>query len=286
MYMLMLCAVLPYYINFNKKDSSLSVVQIIIVSMFFFGGVFKLNPFFLDQFSPDVFPSLTNYSASIIKVCVACIPYIEIIAAVLLLFKHTKKHAAKVLMVTMFAIIIFLSPLGVSWNVVVLPWDIAIVLLLYFLFIKNSFDILPITKILHKNYILVPVVLLVVVTPLLYFFGAWDAYISFALYTNNVNRAYIITTPQDLHTVSKNFQPLFTPYKNNIMINTQRWSFNELNVPTYPQERIFLKVFNDFCMYSPLAQDNVKLLIQYQKPFFKKASRDNMLSCADITQDN
>ena len=63
---------------------------------------------------------------------------IESFAGISLLFFKTRKAAVVTLMGMHFFILLLIGPFGLHYNKVVWPWNIAMIMYLYFFFIKNE----------------------------------------------------------------------------------------------------------------------------------------------------
>jgi hypothetical protein len=93
--------------------------------------------------------------------------------------------------------------------------------------------------------------------PALSFFGWWDSYFSFALYSANVARADLYVTqtfrdhlPGRLQTYVdpvENFNPAFQlPY----VFEHPRWGAAEMHVPPLPEPRAFAVLFRRLAVYA------------------------------------
>jgi hypothetical protein len=93
-------------------------------------------------------------------------------------------------------------------------------------------------------------VILVWVVPALNFFGLWDHYLSFSLYSNKPSTFYIAIEESEIQKVDKRFKNYFggiPGLRGGQLIDINKWSYAELNVPFYPETKAFKKVSASFC---------------------------------------
>ena len=112
------------------------------------------------------------------------LPIFEILAAIGLLLSKNKKLFALLLIGMHIFILIFLSPLGIYYNSIVWPWNILMIIYLIILFYNYA------TIISFKNLLTgfnkIPFAVIAIL-PLLSFFGLYDNYLSFNLYSGKLN---------------------------------------------------------------------------------------------------
>jgi hypothetical protein len=76
--------------------------------------------------------------------------------------------------------------------------------------------------------------------PTLAFFGWWDSYLSASLYSGNITSGAILVSD----TVRNELPEYVRGYVKHVdgannVLQISRWSFGELNVPPYPEVRIY-----------------------------------------------
>jgi hypothetical protein len=95
------------------------------------------------------------------------------------------------------------------------------------------------------------VLLLFGIAPILSFFNLWDGYLSSALYSGLRNTAHIYVTDALKDRLPKEILPhIYSSNKpgTSILI-LQEWSMGELNVPIYPEPRIYKNLARYICTY-------------------------------------
>jgi hypothetical protein len=242
-----------------------NICRLIVVSIYFWSGLQKLN----GGFAGDAFPWLVE-PLKIIPAWVGFgVPFLEAGLAIALLF-HRTRRAAVVFAVCMHgAILLAIGPLGQNHNTVVWPWNVAMAASVILLFWNEDF--------VWPKRGLVPAVVLVLVTvaPALSFAGAWDNYLSWALYSGNKDEADLYFNDAVYDKLPESLQDYVTdegPDRDGL--NIGEWSFGELNVPAYPERRVYLQVQRSLCRYG-----DVELVIEGKRTMFG-GLRKTTFTCA------
>ena len=104
--------------------------------------------------------------------------------------------------------------------------------------------------------------------PVFSFLNSWDQYLSFRLYSGNTNLFYISIADDQVHKIDTDLHQYFWQVEGlsgGEMINVNRWSMNELNVPFYPETRVFKQVAKSFC---GRGIENSKLIaVEFERSF-------------------
>ena len=229
----------------NKEDRNIkALVAFLLVALYTYSGLHKLNTGFLLQIWDNmILRSLFHMSHSIRGTSPVyyggyILGSLELCCGLALLFKKTQRTVACLLIVMHLFNLLWLGPLGANYNIIVWPWNIAMAILLYILFISDKVTLFkPVFARLN-----IVVFIAWGVLPALNIFGYWDHYLSGSLYSGKLPLMGICTNG------AKEFKPFLSdtdkyqfcagkPY-----IKLQSWAMKELNVPPYPQERIYYKI--------------------------------------------
>jgi hypothetical protein len=217
-----------------------NICRLIMVSIYFWSGVQKLN----GGFAGDAFPWLVE-PLKIVPMWVGyVVPFLEAGLALALLFRPTRRAAVLFAVCMHAAILLAIGPLGHNHNTVVWPWNIVIASSAFLLFWREGL-------VWPKHSILARVVLvLFTFAPALSFFGLWDSYPSWALYAGNRNEGDVNFTDAVYDKLPATVQDYITDEgPNRDGLNIGEWSFGELNVPAYPELRIYRRVLSSICRY-------------------------------------
>jgi hypothetical protein len=118
--------------------------------------------------------------------------------------------------------------------------------------------------------------------PALSFIGLWDLYLSAALYSGN--------TPVGVMRLSdrvRNRLPLparshvFTTKHGELMLPFYEWSMTELNVPPYPETRVYRKLARQICMYAEDPRE-VELIVKEITAIFTGDYIVKKIDCSNL----
>jgi hypothetical protein len=273
----------------DRPEVSLNTCRLIIICTYFWSGLQKLSA----NFAEDVFAWLaepvTRYLPAAIHSLVhsmgVAAPFIEAGMAVGLLFRKTRS-AAVLLAIGMHAFILMgIGPWGHNSNTVVWPWNLVMIVCVWLLFWRtadfNPADILWVKQsIVHKL-----VLVLFGIAPLLSFFNLWDSYLSSALYTPNKNKGTLYVSDSVFGKLPEKVQDYATDEGPNVNgIDISDWSFSELNVPPYPEIRIYKNIARTLCTYATQASD-VRLVVK-EKTALVAGGRTLTYDCRQLAAAN
>ncbi len=249
----------------RNRNIALNACRLIVICTYFWSGLQKLNANFIHETWPDIAGSLLHFlpraAAKLPPILILIVPLLEIAAGLGLVTRKYRNAAVVLAVCTHIFILVLLFSSGE--NTVVWPWNIAMALLVVILFWQDQ-ETSPRTMI-PANTFQVLVVLLFGVLPALSFVDLWDSYLSAALYSGNTDQAVIYVTPAVVERLPAAIHPYIWQNSQPYFLDINRWAYGELNVPVYPEPRIYRKVAEQICQYAGDASGDVKLRIK-QKP--------------------
>jgi hypothetical protein len=283
LYFLML---LPYLIESNNSANRKLIMiclQWIIVGVYIWSGVHKWNSGFLDvTFAQMVKASGISVDFHTWKKAGYIIPFLEVSIGLALLTPKFRKVGVCIAIVTHIVILFYLSPVVLEHNSVVYPWNIAMIVFVCLLFWNNTENLVMKFQEFRANVLLLIPVVLIWLFPLLNFFGYWDHYLSFSLYSNKPSKFYIAIEKGEIHKIDNRFENYFANIQGmqgGQLIDVDKWAFSELNVPFYPEMRSFKKLSRKFCV---LGIDEDKLV--FLELFYTNGTLSNKFTCKELQQ--
>ena len=272
--------------NNNSQLALFNSLQIILVGVYLWSGLHKLNPNFVQSTFSAILAKLfhiTSHSTinSLLPLGYA-IPLIEIFIGVALYTTRFRNLGVAVAIATHAFILTYLSPLGIDYNYVVYPWNLAMIVFVLCLFynVEGPMNFRQFETI-KANLLPLTMAIFVWLAPILNLFGYWDSYLSFALYSDKLNSYYIAVEQNELVKIDKRLSKYFITIKGlsgGQIIDLNKWSLAELNVPFNPETRVFKKVASSFCQ---LQIDNEKLVfLECRQPLTKQNLRS--FKCSDL----
>jgi hypothetical protein len=267
----------------------LSASQLVVASLYFWSGTQKLNW----SFGHEVFPGLLADAgihlsapyAAYLPVAAGVVAACEALLGVGLLVRRTRR--ASLLLALVMHFLVFLLLLAARRNSVVWPWNAAMMIVLVLLFWRSDHVLFwrnlwrwPGRDLLKH----LPRVVFIIcgLMPALSFFGWWDMYLSAALYSGN--------TPVGVARVSEQVrgrlpvkaqQQVFVTKRGELMLPFYEWSLAELNVPPYPEVRVYRQLARKLCAYAEDPQE-IELIVK-ERPALMDGSYVVLRSdCADL----
>ena len=114
------------------------------------------------------------------------------------------------------------------------------------------------------------VLVLFAILPLLSFFNLWDSDLSSALYSGNWTEASSYVTDKGRDSLPEGIRAyLVHTSPNTNVLNIQRWTIEDLNVPPFPETRVYKQIAKSVCAHSQDPADFV-LLVHEQRMFWSK----------------
>jgi hypothetical protein len=238
-------------------------VQILLIGIYFWSGVHKINENFIDQtFSlmlKSIFSIKDNSLLIFLKPFGYIIPCMEVTCGLFLIFPRTRLLGIVLSLTIHITILGFISPLGIDTNYIIAPWNFAMIALVISAFYKTN-DRLFRRQIKPYNLIRYAIIVFFWIMPLFNFLSLWDTYTSFALYADKNSGYYIAIEQSQLYKIDKELTSFFVKLPNLMggeLIDVNRWALADLNVPFYPEDRVFKKLSKHFCN---LGIDNEKII--------------------------
>jgi hypothetical protein len=276
---------LPYLIvPFTREPEKSILISLkwIIAGVYVWSGIQKLNPAFIDgTFVQVIKVSGIKTDFGGVRNLGYTIPVIELSIGLGLLIVKFRRVALIAAITTHALILVYLIPYVLNQNTVVYPWNVAMIFFVSLLFWDTKEDHrLSVREISRTSLTTIPVVLVWVV-PALNFFGLWDHYLSFSLYSNKPSTFYIAIEESEIQKVDKRFKNYFggiPGLRGGQLIDINKWSYAELNVPFYPETKAFKKVSASFCELG-IADDK---LIFLELLHSKGQIRYNKFTCSEL----
>lgn len=224
MYVLML-------LGFTQLDhkKTLSLVGTIISLTYIWSGIQKMNL----SFATDVFPWLLSEKLSQLWFVA---PILEIGIGICLLIPKVRIVGLIGAIGINLSMLFVLGPLNQNFNTVVWPWNVCLLVASLIVFLKSSDAILLRT---WETNIGKFIIILVGIMPGFNFIGMWDDYLSAQLYAGSTKEGFVFLTPKGLDSVPKSYRPYVTMQKDRTGFDLIEWSSSELNVPIYPEFRVY-----------------------------------------------
>jgi hypothetical protein len=248
-YVLILFVVLFYKYRVDEPNNYTTVfisLQLLVVLVYIFSGIQKFNSSFLnDSYNWMISPLAKVFSERQMNLFFKlghAVPYLEITIGLGLLYRPMRFIAIPLVIVMHVFILLMLGPLGKSYNYVVWPWNITMILLNLLLFAnvpqERFFDV----SILFKGITFYIVITLMLIFPIFSLNNKYDSYLSSSLYSANTHNCKLILSDNAYKSLPFYIRHYVTQKENNNILHIKLWALNELNAPCVPEYRVFERV--------------------------------------------
>jgi hypothetical protein len=268
----------------RRLQPAIDVCRLIVVCTYFWSGLQKLNVTFVRETWPDVAgPWLRFLPAALGKIPSSAsllIPVFEVLVAVGLVTRRCRNGA--VVLAAGVHVCVLLVLLASGENSVVWPWNAAMAVFVFILFWQDR-DTRPRDVLAPRNAFHLMAALLFAVLPALSLVGLWDSYLSAALYSGNTHQAVILLAPGVVDRLPAPMRPYVWQQTAPDFLDINRWAYGELNVPAYPEPRVYRSVAERLCSYSGVAA--AKLLIRDRPDPLTGRRKSAVYDCDHLHQD-
>ncbi|MGK4567957.1 hypothetical protein [Flavobacterium sp. 3HN19-14] len=265
----MITVLFAFFYRDNPKQF-LNYFTFLIVIIYFNSGLHKLNGSFLyDVWESMILRRFFGVEESVIAqkwvhFAGLSLGIIEVVGALGILFFKRKKFFALLLIGMHIFILAMISPTGLNYNIIVWPWNVVMIILIYILIFNQSEARVSFYG-LMKGANFIPFIFIGIL-PILCNFGLYDNFLSFNLYSGSLKQLEICVKDDGY---VKDYKPYFSNKKNFCgedykVLNANFWSLKEMNIIVYPEERIYLGVIKKWKQRNPKADATFHI---YQYPY-------------------
>lgn len=265
-YILILLVYLFYKKRVDEPNNYTSVfisLQLLVALIYIFSGIQKFNHFFVkESFIWLIEPLnqiLSERQIALIARTGYIIPYLELLIGVGLLFKQTRFIALPLVITMHVFILLMLGPLGKSYNYVVWPWNLIMIVLNLLLFAKVKQERFFDVSILFKSVSFYIVITLMLIFPMFSLNNKYDSYLSSSLYSANTHNGKLILSDEAYDKLPLYIKHFVSTKPNNNILYIKQWAITELNVPCVPEYRIFINVQRYVIRITETGSEDVKL---------------------------
>lgn len=252
----------------RTEAQGLAASQLIVAALYFWGGVQKLNYSFLWEVVPQLLAPLRDHrplAGGQLAALGVGVALCEIFLGVGLLLKRTRRLCvclALAMHVLVLGLLIWQGRNSVVW-----AWNAALMALVVILFRRGEAS----TRRTFADWgagvgrVSGALALGCAALPLLSFWGWWDMNLSGALYSGNKPVAVVRVDGgvyEKLPPTAR--RHVFETKSGELMLPVFEWAMADLNVPPYPEPRVFEQVTRELC---ELAEDRSRVeLIMKERP--------------------
>lgn len=271
-----------------KDRRAVALAQLIIAALYFWSGLQKLNYTFIHETLPNLLlpvQAVLGFRLPITAIAFTVIGA-ELFTGVALHFRRTRKIAVVIAVAMHCGVLALLISRG--YNHVVWVWNILLLSLNVILFWNCEIFAGEAfrgwrAQSLASRFAHV-IVGASVVLPALSFVGWWDMYLSGALYSGNTEIAVIKVDPRLLGQLPPAARSVvFTTGAGETVLPLQEWSLREMQVPPYPQLRVYRQIASAVCAQAT-DRDHTGLIVRGRPNILTGSFEVIRISCADLVR--
>ncbi len=232
-----------FVVRNTSTSSLLDTARIVIVGMYFWSGIQKINLRFFSEifpwFTESLWQSFGETGVYLMLFAGLLVPLIEIFIAMGLLTRRFRKVSILGSFLMLTVVLLSVGPFGQNWNSSIWPWNVALFTMVVLLFFGTDFNLKSFSLRLKKNYLAWLFIFIFWIMPAGNFIGLTDHYLSWSLYSGKVPEASIQADQTFLESLS--------PTAKDGELRLVSWALQDLNLVPYPETRVFLDVFEQLC---------------------------------------
>jgi hypothetical protein len=252
----------------------LDAARLIIGGIYFWSGLQKINV----RFFTEIFPWFTEAlwkpfgeaGASVALSIGLLVPLIEVLFAIGLFTKRGRLLSIIGATAMLLLVLLSIGPAGQEWNSSVWPWNLGIYSMVFVLFFSVRVSFGDFIKRQRHNVLAWFVLCIFWIMPAGNLFGITDHYLSWSLYSGRVSEAVLIGNQEALLTLS--------PTARDGRLTFQSWTVADINLVPYPEERVFLSVFESIC--ADKTQKDTQLKIMTPRLFYSNIIEETLIDCS------
>ena len=249
------------------EPAALAGCRLALSAVYFWAGVHKCNVMFFQEVVPFFLEpaarSLPAGAAPLVKLAISITPIIETFIGVGLWIPRCRRVAIGLVLAVHITALLTIGPWGQQFNVVVWPWNLVMVALVLILFPRRYAR--GAWASLRPTVWGGAVVACFWFLPVLTYFGWWDSYLSFSIYSGNTARANIFVSAAMKDRLPASMQSFIHPAgqppdSGPLIFDFRNWAESEIKVPPPPEPRCYRSVARYVARFAS-KPDDVRLLV-------------------------
>lgn len=232
------------YFKYESYQMLFPAFQWIYIAILLWSGLHKLNSSFFEEVVPYFSYPLTNYFpkfSRFINFGLMTLPFVEILAALGLLFQKTRNASVVLAALIHFGALIILGPFGHNSNQVIWPWNVFLLISVFILFFRQNSNLGILFKSL-KSKTVFAVFFISMLMPIAHVYNYYDAYLSWDLYSGAKSLGSVCIDADDYNNKVEIDDSVLHREGQNICVDSYSWCMNEMRVPTpmnaYSQKKL------------------------------------------------
>ena len=233
-----------HYLSDEVKRIAL---QWMLAALYFWGGVHKLNIYFVEDIFPWLLePLIGKQDSPVLSFLAVCAAIFEMMIGLLFLIGSYRKIAFYLSLVFHLGILFLLGPSGHSWNAVIWAWNVAMIAINYYLFYQSP---LISWEDRFRKFKQIPIFATALIffglLPALNRVNYWPEQLSFKMYSGTQSEAILYFNVNDVDCLERG--EIYRMSRTQGKIELDKWAFSELNTPAYTSQRTIKQIGEKYC---------------------------------------
>lgn len=256
------------------EKPAVAACRVVVSAVYLWAAIQKFGPDYQRLVVPYMMQPVANWLpanlAAVAKGFLMAGPAVELFIGVGVWIPFLRKAAIITAVGVHGVALLILGPLGHNYNLVVWPWNLTMALLVVVLFPPVKLG--ETLRALGGSMVATGITALVTLLPVLSYFGRWDSYFSFALYSGNTATADLFLVPTMVARLPEPLRRFAHPLHEDVLkaspglrglfvFDMQSWSQAELGVPPIPEPRAYRVIGRALAQYAEQSMD-MQLVIQ------------------------
>jgi hypothetical protein len=263
----------------RRPSETVTLLQFIVVTIYAWTGLQKLRLAYFTEIVPTLISAYTDHPSIVTVSLFYATPFIEVALALGLLLHCTRRLSVIGLVLLHCGILVMVSPLGRNENYSIVPWNVTMACVSILLFWRSTTTLRAImlppwtrTRIIFLQ--------LCVVLPVLGYFGLWNPYLSFSVYSGASAHGYGFFQERAMPDLPPAIRSVVSPSDGGIyQLSFDRWGVATLLSPPSPQPKDVYQMGLYLCRTVPNAETDLIVIIRTPAKPWEFQSSDTAYSC-------
>jgi hypothetical protein len=265
---------------FRKPSDTVTLLQFIVFTIYAWTGLQKFRVNYFMEVIPLLISSYTSRTFTIpLLLLLYATPLIEIALALGLLFRRTRRLSVLGLVLLHAGIIVMVSPLGRDENYSIVPWNLTMACVAVLLFWRSKTTLRAIT---FPAWTRTRIVFfqLCVVLPLLGYFGLWNPYLSFSVYSGASAYGYAFFQESAVSNLPPAIRTNLSLSEGGLyQLPFDQWAISTLKSPPSPQLADIHQMARYLCRTVPGFKTDMMFLIRTPARPWEGKGSNNLYRC-------
>lgn len=249
------------FLSANSYRKTLhTALAIMLSAVYFWSGFHKLNPEYCSWVLPWLLGPFGYPETEPIGIIGYFTALAEIVFAIGFWIPKIRKWAWFGAILMHVFILVSIGPLGHNWNPVVWPWNVAMPIWIWLLFIRQSPE-KPIFGGIRNKISVGVVAIIFLLLPGLHTVGAVNGYLSFSLYSGKIPDAVIFLPKEKIFELPESARAFGDVKGDEAYFPLAGWTIDAIGLSPFPSTHYYTATYRRLCHKYPALSSSYMVLI-------------------------